>query len=146
MSGIVMPPPDSIRVRSENLRTGYLLVHPVLHDSDELLLSAETEITDAIKQCLLDHSIFYVLLHPDDSTAMFASRKRTEAVRPTSKKLVTESSAEATIASASKKIAAELEAFSAGIPTVVENVGPPLKDRADCALVANPTIASNMSY
>ncbi len=130
-----MNSPDSIRLRTEHLRDGYLLRHSVFDENVALVLQASTEITESIRQALLDRRILDVYLHPDDASAMFSSPLQLRASESTS--LDTKASESSTasalesIALVSQQITAQLEEFTAKIPAVVENVGPPLRDRVN---------------
>lgn len=126
---------DSIRVRTEHLRDGCLLRYPVFDENLALVLQASTEITESIKQALLDRRILDVYLHPDDASAMFSSPQRpraSESASPDTKaSLSSTESALESIAIVSQQTTAQLEEFAAKIPVVVENVGPPLRDRVN---------------
>ncbi len=126
--------PDSIRVRAEHLRSGFLLGHAAFDENEVLVLPASTEITESIKQALVERQILDVYLHPDDASAMFSSpirSKRTESDLYGAQ--IGDSAASSLIESValvSQQITSQLEEFSSKIPSVVENVGPPLRERA----------------
>lgn len=130
-----MNSPESIRVRSEHLRIGSRLSHSALDENDALVLAASTEISESLKQDLTDRRILDVFLHPEDASAMFSSPRifqqpdsasRDSKGGDPSKEFPLES-----ITLVSQQITEQLEAFAAKIPAAVENVGPPLRERAN---------------
>ncbi|TWU23643.1 HD-GYP domain-containing protein [Bythopirellula polymerisocia] len=125
---------DSIRVRTEHLRVGCFLRHPVFDENDVMILPASTEIIDSIKQALLDRQILDVFLHPEDGSAMFSLPPQSGvAESPAQGSKAREATFAALVESithVSEQIAPQLEEFAARIPLVVENVGPPLRERS----------------
>ena len=123
-----MKTPDSIRVFSEHLRSGYVLTHPIFRDSGEVLLPAGTVMTPQIKEDFRQQQILNILMHPEDAAVMFVSAGRArESPGPTEPATAFRPED----FSPSAEVSAEFEAFSAATAAVIENVGPPLKDRAN---------------
>ena len=126
---------DSIRVRTEHLRIGCRLRHAVFDEADTLILPAATDITESVKKELLDRQILDVFLHSEDASEMFTSRPRSKSVESDSQQAEVSDppvvSLVESIVQISQQITSQLEEFAANTPPVVENAGPPLRDRAN---------------
>lgn len=131
-----MSSPNSIRVQTDHLRCGLALIQPIRDEEGVVLVAAGIEITESIKQQLIARGIADVLLDAKDAAKMFSSAsKRDSASGPRSDP---HSGPDSPLSEAAgfpalahvEQIAQELNGLISKVPKIVENLGPPLKERA----------------
>ncbi len=116
--GILMSVQDPVRVNIDHLRSGIRLTHSVVDENAVILLAAGTEITEPLKQRLIDWGVTTGFLHPEDAARMFAAPAKGGsdilAATPTTSIL---------------QLNAQIANFTAQVSLSVNNLGPPLKNR-----------------